>query len=180
MLKGLLPKLLPHGAPSAFLRAVVAIALPIAAGTGVSAARQAAPGAVREGEPVQAVGQRDALYQVPYNGRFTFTRIRYGGGMSLRGWGRRGSSWAHDYPDADLNIQAILNEFTAMAPNVEGSNVVQLEDPRMFLHPLIYISEPSLWSISEEGAHNLRQYLLKGGFLIFDDFKADQWYSMDA
>ena len=120
--------------------------------------------------------QRDALFQVPYNGDFTFTRIRYSG----PGFGRfGGSSWSHDYPDADRNMQTILEEFTAMSPNTTGSNVVHLEDRRMFEQPLIYISEPGYWRISDEGALNLREYLLKGGFLIFDDFEADQWYNMD-
>jgi hypothetical protein len=49
----------------------------------------------------------------------------------------------------------------------------------MFQHPLIYISEPGYWTITEQGALSLRNYLLKGGFLIFDDFEADQWYNMD-
>ena len=121
--------------------------------------------------------QSDTLFQVPYNGDFTFTRIRYSG----PGFGRfGGSSWSHDYPDADRNIQTILDEYTAMSPNTTGSNVVHLEDRRMFEQPLIYISEPGYWRISEEGARNLREYLLKGGFLIFDDFEADQWYNMDA
>ena len=47
--------------------------------------------------------QDDPLYQIPYNGKFTFTRIRYGG-PGFRGFGR--SSWSHDYPDADRNIQS--------------------------------------------------------------------------
>ena len=43
--------------------------------------------------------QSDPLYRVPYNGDFTFTRIRYSG----PGFGRfGGSAWSHDYPDADL------------------------------------------------------------------------------
>jgi hypothetical protein len=124
-----------------------------------------------------AAAQDDPLYQVPYNGRFTFTRIRYGG-PGFRGFGR--SSWSHDYPDADRNIQTILAEYTTLEPNTSGSNVVLLEDSRIFQHPLIYISEPGYWIISAEGALNLREYLLKGGFLIFDDFEADQWYNMDA
>ncbi len=121
--------------------------------------------------------QFDAYYQVPYNGRFTFTRILYSG-PGFRGFG--GPSWSHDYPDADRNMQLILDEFTAIRPNTRASNVVMLEDPRMFLHPLIYISEPGYWRITQQGALNLRNYLLKGGFLIFDDFEADQWYNMDA
>jgi hypothetical protein len=124
-----------------------------------------------------AAAQDDPLYQVPYNGKFTFTRIRYGG-PGFRGFGR--SSWSHDYPDADRNIQTILAEYTTLEPNTSGSNVVLLEDSRIFQHPLIYISEPGYWIISAEGALNLREYLLKGGFLIFDDFEADQWHNMDA
>lgn len=130
--------------------------------------------------PVQAAG-RDPLYQVPYNGRFTFTRVRYGsGGLG----GRRGGfrrAWAHDYPDGDRNLQTILAELTALRPNTEGSNVVELEDPEIFKHPILYISEPGYWTISEEGARNLRAYLLKGGFLIFDDFEHEtQWRNMAA
>ncbi len=121
--------------------------------------------------------QVDPLYQVPYNGDFTFTRIRYSG-PGFRGYG--GPSWSHDYPEADRNMQMILDEFTGMSPNTSGTNVVLLEDPRMFKHPFIYISEPGYWRITQEGALNLRNYLLKGGFLIFDDFEADQWYNMDA
>ena len=142
-------------------------------------ARHLRAGALLAFFTVGAIGvvQSDPLYQVPYNGHFTFTRIRYGG----PGFGRYGgASWSHDYPDADRNIQMILDEYTSLSTNTGGSNVVLLEDPRMFKHPLIYISEPGYWSISEEGALNLRDYLLKGGFLIFDDFEADQWYNMDA
>ena len=29
-------------------------------------------------------------------------------------------------------------------------------------------------------AANLRDYMLKGGFVIFDDFEADQWINFEA
>ena len=147
------------------------------AGASLAGASLAGALSARIPAEVIAAAQGDRLYQVPYNGHFTFTRIRYSG-PGFRGFGR--SSWSHDYPDADRNMQTILDEFTAMSPNTNGSNVVLLEDPRMFQHPFIYISEPGYWSISEEGALNLRNYLLKGGFLILDDFEANQWYNMDA
>jgi len=162
------------------LGAALALVYPVALGIRMSATRDAPPEDAGGAVSSTSADQQDALYQVPYNGRFTFARIRYGGGASLRGWGRGGSSWAHDYPDADRNIQLILDEFTSIPTNTEGSNVLELDDPRMFQHPLIYISEPGFWTITEEGARNLRQYLLKGGFLIFDDFEANQWYNMDA
>ena len=115
---------------------------------------------------------------VPYNARFTFTRVRYGSsGFRRRGWG---SAWAHDYPDADRNLQTILAELTALVPNTTGSNVVDLEDRAIFRSPILYMSEPGFWSITQPGAENLRAFLLKGGFLIFDDFEADQWDNMAA
>jgi hypothetical protein len=119
---------------------------------------------------------------VPYNAKFTFTRIRYGSPYASRRGGFRGyfggSAWNHDYPMADLNMQIMLNEFTAVSANTEGSNVFELEDRGIFEHPILYISEPGTWGLTDEGAVNLREHLLKGGFLIFDDFEEDQWYNM--
>ena len=120
---------------------------------------------------------RQELYQVPYNGYFTFTRVRYGG--RFRGYGG-GSAWSHDYPYADRNLQFILDEFTHLRTNTQGTNVLDLEDPRIFQYPILYMSEPGYWSVSDEGAQNLREYLLKGGFLIFDDFELQQWDNMAA
>lgn len=135
------------------------------------------------GPAPQEAPVRDDLYQVPYNGAFTFTRIRYGsGGLRGFGRGRRGwrSAWNHDYPMADRHMQTILGEFTSVPTNTDGSNVLDLENPEIFKHPILYMSEPGFWTITGEGADNLREYLLKGGFLIFDDFEADQWYNMAA
>lgn len=124
---------------------------------------------------------RQDLYQVPYNGNFTFTRVRYGSGGADRGFGWGWSSaWNHDYPAADRNMQFILQEYTGIEANTEGSNVLDLEDIRIFQHPILYMSEPGFWSVTEEGARNLREFLLKGGFLIFDDFELDQWHNMAA
>lgn len=134
--------------------------------------------------PTEAALEWTAAYQAPsvaYDGKFTFTRIRYGP-PARNGFGRYrrfgGSAWSHDYPAADHNIQTMLNEFTAMRATTHGSNVFDLEDPQIFQNPIIYISEPGFWGITDRGAANLREYLLKGGFLIFDDFEAEQWYNM--
>ena len=122
----------------------------------------------------------------PYDGRFTFARVRYGfvggGGDRRFGFGRRGggsSSWNHDWPAADLNMQVVLKEITTTQPVIGTSVVVDLEDPKLFDHPLLYMSEPGFWEVTPEGARNLRAHLLKGGFIIFDDFDGpghwEQW-----
>ena len=112
--------------------------------------------------------------------RFVFTRIRYGGG-GYGGYGRfrrGGSSWSHDYPRGDYNLSRLLHELTTMNVELEGTNVLEIGDPEMFRHPMIYISEPGFWTMTDEQAGILREYVLKGGFLIFDDFEGYQIENM--
>ena len=127
--------------------------------------------------PPLASGQRGADWaEVPYNGGFTFSRIRYGG----NGFRGGGSAWAHDYPQADIHLPKIIEYLSTIPINVDKSNVFTLDDPEIFRHPIIYLSEPGYWRITDTEAASLRDYLLKGGFLILDDFEAEQWYNMEA
>jgi hypothetical protein len=126
---------------------------------------------------VEPSAQRQQAWAIPYNGKFTFTRLMYGSGR----FGRRGGgSWSHDYPDADLNMPEILEFMTSINVTTGASNVFTLDDPRLFQHPVLYISEPGFWTITDSEAANLREYVLKGGFLIFDDFEGNQLYNMVA
>ena len=109
-----------------------------------------------------------AAPNVDYNGRFTFTRLRY----------HPNSAWNHDYPRADRHLVRILQELTSMETNVDGTNVLDIDDPELFNYPIAYLSEPGFWNMTDAEANNLRQYLLKGGFLIFDDFEREQWNNM--
>lgn len=111
----------------------------------------------------------------PYDGRVTFTRIRYTGAR----FGRGGGAWAHDYPDADRNLPLILSALTAVPVNTDGGNILDLEDPEIFRNPILYVWEPGFWQISDEAAAHLRSYMLKGGLVIFDDFEADQWFNFE-
>ena len=114
----------------------------------------------------------------PYDGRFTFARIWYRG---YDHWaGREGPGWSHDYPDAEVNFAKILRDVTNMNPFVEvqgkqgpiiGSALVKLDDPELFKYPVSYMSEPGGWHPNDKEIAGLRAYLLKGGFMIFDDFR---------
>jgi hypothetical protein len=110
----------------------------------------------------------ESLPTVKYDSHFAFTRIRYGARV-----GRGASGWEHDYPTADRNFSAILDYITNMRVHLDGSNILDLDDPRIFENPVIYMSEPGFWSTDDAEAANLRAYLLKGGFIIFDDFDGD-------
>ncbi len=122
----------------------------------------------------------------PYDGRFTFARIRFGGGLSsgsFRG-GRRGRGgqppWAHDFPRAERNFMNIISETTLIRPYMDGGNVFDTDDPEFTRFPLSYISEPGFWYPSDEEILGLRNYLMKGGFMIADDFQGSDWYNFDA
>ena len=39
------------------------------------------------------------------------------------------------------------------------------------------MSEPGFWTMAEEEMEGLRAYLLKGGFVIFDDFRENHMYN---
>jgi Domain of unknown function (DUF4159) len=124
-------------------------------------------------------GQREPaeapkVHNIPYDGRFTFARIEYEtapGGYYYRGL----PAWAHGYPTAELNLMKIMNEVSLLHPHLEGSNVIALDDPALFQYPVAYMTEAGYWMMNDKEAAGLRAYLLKGGFLIFDDFR-DDWY----
>ena len=105
---------------------------------------------------------------VPYDGKFTFARVRYAS------YG----SWSADYPTMETNLTTILEEITSLRPHRDGSNVHDLDDPELFKFPLAYLTEPGYWFPSNEEADALRLYLAKGGFLIVDDFHFPQEWNV--
>lgn len=113
-----------------------------------------------------------------YDGRYTFVRLRYGGvegGFSGgRGGRRRGDAmWNHDWPRAETNFLRIVQELTSVETVPERHVILDLADPEIFRHPIAYIVEVGFWQPSDEEVAALRTWLLKGGFLIVDDFRGD-------
>jgi hypothetical protein len=128
----------------------------------------------RDAQPsVQTTGNQ------PYDGRVVFVRLRYSTGFG--GYGRRSREpgWAHDYPTADVHMMKILQEITIVRPRTDGSNVFGLEDPELHNYPIAYLSEPGYWTLNEKETEGLRSYLLKGGFIIFDDFRGGDWDNLE-
>jgi hypothetical protein len=147
-------------------------------------------GGGRRGFDISALGSPDDFYVPPkfagnpaYDGRFTFARIKYRG---FRHWsGNEGPGWSHDYPDADEHLMRILKEVTSLRPFVQqgavrGGAIVALDDPNLFRYPVSYLSEPGGWYPTEAEVKGMRSYLLKGGFVIVDDFGAGDWANFSA
>jgi len=110
---------------------------------------------------------------VPYDGRFVFVRMSYP-------WsGRQQPYWAHDYQEGELNLLKIMQSITNVPLHLDGTSIMSYDDPEMFKHPVIYQCEPGYWGMTDEQVKALRAYLLKGGFIILDDFPAWAWQNTD-
>ena len=128
-----------------------------------------------------ASGQRDSYrHDLSYDGRFTFVRLRWGSDFSSS---RRGFSaaWNHDYPRAEQNLSLILDELTHIDIHTDGSRILTLDDPDLFKYPMAFMWEPGFWNLTDREAASFRDYLLKGGFAVFEDFDgAAQWNNFEA
>jgi hypothetical protein len=117
-------------------------------------------------------GWDESVRNVPYDGRFTFVRVRYE--SSPEGYWA-GPSWAHGYPLAEQNLMNIMKDISLLDSHADNINVVTLDSPELFRYPIAYIIEVGFWTMTDAEVTGLRTYLQKGGFLIIDDFKPEGW-----
>ena len=115
----------------------------------------------------------------PYDGRFTFARIKFNP-LGGEGFWRRDLKWDHDFPRAERNLMKIVKELSSIRPFMDGGNVFSADDPELNRFPIAYLSEPGFWTATDAEATGLRTYLQKGGFLIVDDFVGEQWYNFES
>jgi hypothetical protein len=108
------------------------------------------------------------LPNIPYDGKFMFIRLRYGPPIPYQ---TQRVAWSHDYPEGEVHFTKILNELSLIGPHMEQSNVMALDDPDLFKFPVSYMSEPGRWVMTDAEAASFRAYLLKGGFVFFDDYR---------
>jgi len=125
-----------------------------------------------------------ALLMLPLIGaaqEFTFVRVQWDAQKRSYGFAFRGDSelWAHDYPVAEQNLHTAVRALTTV-PMSDESKILRLDDEEMFDYPLLYICEVGYWTIRDREAEVLREYLLRGGFLLVDDFRSTfEWSNFE-
>ena len=113
--------------------------------------------------------------------RVTFVRLRWTQGtLGAQTYGRGVNMWLHEFPRAEQFLMGLLRDFTTVDAKVDGSLILTLDDPALFQHPIALMQEPGFWTMTDEEAARLREYLLKGGFVIFNDFEGRQWENFEA
>jgi len=97
---------------------------------------------------------------------FYFVRLAYSStGLQF---GRR-ERWLTDWPDAEHYLLGGVRRLTRIKAAEEG-RYLSIMDENLFDYPWLYAVEVGGWSLSEAEAERLRDYLLRGGFLMVDDF----------
>jgi hypothetical protein len=95
----------------------------------------------------------------------------------------RDSSWTIDAPDAEFHLTQGIRRLTRISTFDPGDyadpdDVLALapEDEDLLDQPFTYAVEVGRWFLSDEEAARMRDYLLRGGFLMVDDFHgSSEW-----
>jgi hypothetical protein len=109
-----------------------------------------------------------------FGGGFNFCRVMF---TSDR---REKQGWGTDYPGADINFSERLAELTKVRVQMthEGDGegevpdavVVRLTDDALFQCPFTFMEDAGTARFSDVEVARLRDYLLKGGFLLVADY----------
>ena len=111
----------------------------------------------------------------PREAEFHFIRMEYldlpqfqrGFGFRSRN-GRGAGWWLQDWPDAEDHFTAGIQRLTRI--DIGDPRHVSLLDDHLFDYPWIYATQTGYWNLSDAETARLREYLLRGGFLMVDDF----------
>ena len=101
---------------------------------------------------------------------WTFARLAYDG-AGFRG----GSSFDTDYPRAEYHFSQAVERLTRIDVHPDGY-VVSPNTEALFDYPWLYAVEVGHWTFNDAQATRMREYLLRGGFLMVDDFHGEgEW-----
>jgi hypothetical protein len=113
------------------------------------------------------------MYPVHPNARFGRWSHRLGG---IADWREGGTSWTQDYPRGDRHFAQAIRRLTRIsARSVEQP--VNLDDgDDVYNWPWLCAGEMGDWKLTDAQAAKLREFLLRGGFLMLDDFwGTEEW-----
>jgi hypothetical protein len=116
-----------------------------------------------------------ARLMYPQHPNARFGRWRRFGGAPLD-WREGGTSWSQDYPRADRHFAQALRRLTRIhVRSVEQPVNLDNEDD-VYNWPWLCAGEMGDWKLTAAQAKTLREYLLRGGFLMLDDFwGTEEW-----
>jgi len=115
-------------------------------------------------------------------GEWAFARLMYpqgpndGYGFRDSGdWRLGNSEWTQDGPPADRSMAAAVRRLTRIDAR-SAEQAINLDEGDVYNWPWLYAVQVGQWGITKEQCAVLRDYLLRGGFFMADDFHgAYEW-----
>jgi hypothetical protein len=101
-------------------------------------------------------------------------RVRWG---AMFDWHAGGTSWTQDYPRADRHFVQALRRLTRISVRSVEQPVDPDDTEDFFNWPWMNAGEMGDWKLTEAEAATVREYLLRGGFLMLDDFWGPEEYA---
>jgi hypothetical protein len=110
-------------------------------------------------------------WKVP--GELVVGRLMYPGGrFGFFGgdWRQGGTSWTDDYPRGDRTLVRMIRRYTRTDVRAVEQPVNLDDGNDVDYWPFLIVGLAQAWQLTDSQAANLREYLLRGGFLFCDSF----------
>lgn len=89
---------------------------------------------------------------------------------------RRNGSWTMDYPRSDRHLLQGVRRLTRINTRSVEQPVAMDGSDDPYDWPFLYAVEVGHWSLNDQEAKQIRDFIDRGGFLMVDDFHADcEW-----
>jgi hypothetical protein len=106
------------------------------------------------------------MYPSSPNARFVRRWNRYG----VSDWTNGNTSWTQDYPRADRHFSQAIRRLTRLHVR-STEQPVNLDDADdVFNWPWLYAVQVGEWELTDAQVKTFREYLMRGGFFMCDDF----------
>lgn len=111
---------------------------------------------------------------------FVVGRLMYPSRRGGRGgggdWTGGRSNWTVDYPKGDRFFASALRRLTRIDVRSVEQPVNPDDGDDIYNWPYLHVGMPSTWNLTGAQANRIRDYLLRGGFLLCDSFfGAQEW-----
>jgi Domain of unknown function (DUF4159) len=117
---------------------------------------------------------------------WAFARLMFPPGPLNGYWGRdldwhTGISlWSQDFPRADRHFSQAVRRLTRLHVR-SAEQIVNLEEGDAYDWPWLYAVQVGEWGLTDHQGQLLREYLLRGGFFMADDFHGDaEWREFET
>ncbi|HUL81473.1 MAG TPA: DUF4159 domain-containing protein [Gammaproteobacteria bacterium] len=116
-------------------------------------------------------------WQVPAElviGRLMYPSAR-GGFLGGGDWRRGGTGWTDDYPKGDRLLVQMLRRLTRANVRAVEQPVNPDDGDDIDYWPFMIVGLAGSWQLTDAQAANIREYLLRGGFMFCDSFFGDRY-----